>query len=524
MKKLHLIVLSLLAVSLITHCPANSSGNQPPVDNTMQPPVDNTMQPPVDNTMQPPVDNTLPPPTDITTAKTIHAHVNEGVADDETVVDLSSSITVAKPTYSILEGNDDNIFSINSSTGAITVAKASEITYDATTKTNNIYMLKVRARNGSDTTKATEAPLRIVVRGFGGAFITTWKTTADGQSITIPTEGDGYSYTVDWGDGGEADPMNPYTGNATHTYATAGTYTVMITGDFPRIFINDISGPTGIRHRIQSVEQWGSGAWTSMEDAFHGTSILIVTAVDAPDLSKVTSMESMFQNATAFNQDINHWDTSNIQNMSFLFAGAHAFNQPIGEWDTSSVTDMENMFTGAAPGAHAFNQPIGNWNTAKVTDMSDMFRDAGRFNQDIGSWNTAMVRCMDDMFNSAFRFNQDISNWNTAEVRDMGGMFNSASAFNQDISNWNTARVTDMNRMFRRASVFNQNIAFNLDTGAWNTAMVTDMGNMFDGAAIFNQDISNWNVCNVTSRSGFSSSSALVPSNRPDFTNTDDCP
>ena len=505
MKKLHLIYLSLIAVSLVTHCATNSPSN--PTNGT-----------------QPPVDITLPSPTDITTAKTIHAHVNEGVPDDETVVDLSSSITVAEPTYSILEGNDDNIFSIDSSTGVITVAKASEVTYDAETKANNIHMLKVRARNGSDTTKATEAPLRIVVRGFGGAFITTWKTTADGQSITIPTEGDGYSYTVDWGDGGEADPMNPYTGNATHTYATAGTYTVMITGDFPRIFINDISGPTGIRHRIQSVEQWGSGAWTSMEDAFHGTSILIVTAVDAPDLSKVTSMESMFQNATAFNQDINHWDTSNIQNMSFLFAGAHAFNQPIGEWDTSSVTDMENMFTGAAAGASTFNQPIGNWNTAKVTDMSDMFRNTGKFNQDIGSWDTAMVRCMDDMFNSAFRFNQDISNWNTAEVRDMGGMFNSASAFNQDISNWNTARVTDMNRMFRRASVFNQNIAFNLDTGAWNTAMVTGMGNMFDGASAFNQDISNWNVCNVTSRSGFASTSALVPSNRPDFTNTDKCP
>ena len=165
MKKLHLIILSLLAVSLITYCPANSSGDKPP-----------------------PVDNTMQPPTDITPARTIHAHVNDNVADDTTVVALADSITVAEPTYSILEGNDASLFSIDSSTGVITLSDASKITYDATTKTNNIHLLKVRVRNGTDTTKATEAPLRIVVRGFGGAFITTWETTAPNETIPYPRE------------------------------------------------------------------------------------------------------------------------------------------------------------------------------------------------------------------------------------------------------------------------------------------------------------------------------------------------
>ena len=43
-------------------------------------------------------------------------------------------------------------------------------------------------------------------------FITTWETKADEESITIPTTGTGYSYTVDWGDG-TSDTMT-YTGNA----------------------------------------------------------------------------------------------------------------------------------------------------------------------------------------------------------------------------------------------------------------------------------------------------------------------
>ena len=33
------------------------------------------------------------------------------------------------------------------------------------------------------------------------SFITTWRTTTPGESITIPTGDTGGTYTVDWGDG-----------------------------------------------------------------------------------------------------------------------------------------------------------------------------------------------------------------------------------------------------------------------------------------------------------------------------------
>ena len=439
MKKLHLIVLSLLAVSLITHCPASSSGD--PTNGTQPPTVDNMKPPPT-------VDNMMPAPTDVNTVKTIHVHVNDNVSNNAEVVDLTDSITVTDPTYSILEGNTANIFSIDSSTGVITVADASKITYDAETKANNVHLLKVRVRNGSDTTKATEAPLRIVVRGFGGAFITTWTVTDSAKTITIPTESNSvYSYTVHWGDSPQSDTTT-YTGDATHTYAATATYTVRITGTFPRIYFNnfddngdgDATGDN--KTKIQTVEQWGSTAWSSMEDAFDGASNLTVTAVDAPNLTGVTSMRSMFQRATAFNQDINHWDTSSIQNMISMFDSATAFNQDIGNWNTEKVTDMSSMFLGAT----AFNQDIGSWNTAKVTDMNAMFFSATAFNQDIrtngNNWNTAEVTDMNSMFLGAANFNQDIGSWNTAEVTDMSFMFDSATAFNQNISGWTVSAVT----------------------------------------------------------------------------------
>ncbi|MEM6378701.1 MAG: PKD domain-containing protein, partial [Bacteroidota bacterium] len=60
-------------------------------------------------------------------------------------------------------------------------------------------------------------------------FITTWLTTVDNESITIPTIGGGYNYSVDWGDG---QTSNNQTGNASHTYSSAGVHQISITGDF----------------------------------------------------------------------------------------------------------------------------------------------------------------------------------------------------------------------------------------------------------------------------------------------------
>ena len=45
----------------------------------------------------------------------------------------------------------------------------------------------------------------------------------------------------------------------------------------------------------------------------------------------MTTMESMFDGASAFNQPLNDWQVDNVTNMMAMFHGAKSFNQPLND-------------------------------------------------------------------------------------------------------------------------------------------------------------------------------------------------
>ncbi len=386
-------------------------------------------------------------------------------------------------------------------------------------------------------------------------FVITVNTANAGSSasnqFTLPTAWWGYNYNVDWNNDGVAD-QTWLTTSVTRTFATAGIYKIRISGVFPRIYFNN----GWDKLKILSVDQWGTGIWTSMQWAFYGCANMVVNATDAPNLTNVTDMSYIFGN-TKINNNINNWNTENVTNMSYaftntpfnqslswrnvsrvtnfraMFNGASGFNQNISMWNTSSGINMGAMFNWAT----SFNQPIWNWNVSNVTDMWTMFWWAKAFNQSLSGWDTSNVTTMSYMFNWASSFNQYIGWWNTSTLADIGYMFANASsfnngqwtgqstaplnwdtskvinmnyafqntkAFNQPIGNWDVSNVTTMAAMFQSASVFNQPI--------WtrNTANVTTMASMFNLASVFNQPLSNWDTSKVTNMSSmFQSASAF---------------
>ncbi|WP_284352997.1 BspA family leucine-rich repeat surface protein, partial [Psychrosphaera saromensis] len=337
-------------------------------------------------------------------------------------------------------------------------------------------------------------------------FITTWKTTEANEPITIPTFESGYNYLVDWGDGSAV--QENQTGDATHVYASAGTYTVSITGAFPHLYLlgSDklnrkclMPVPVELNHiclitaelnrkRLMSVEQWGNTPWRSMKAAFYGANNLTINATDTPVLTNVTDMGYMFYGATAFNQPLDSWDVSNVTDMENMFYGTTAFNQPLDSWDVSNVTDMRWMFEGAT----VFNQPLDSWDVSNVTYMHSMFEGASAFNQPLDSWDVSNVKGMWRMFSGATAFNQPLDSWGVSSATNMRSMFSGATAFNQPLDSWGVFNVIDMSWMFKGATAFNQPL------DSWDVSNVTDMENMFYGTTAFNQPLDSWDVSNVT--------------------------
>ena len=48
--------------------------------------------------------------------------------------------------------------------------------------------------------------------------------------------------------------------------------------------------------------------------------------------------------ASSFNKIFSNWDVSNVTDMSLIFNDAKEFNKDISKWNVSNVTDMSSMF------------------------------------------------------------------------------------------------------------------------------------------------------------------------------------
>jgi surface protein len=336
-------------------------------------------------------------------------------------------------------------------------------------------------------------------------FITTWKTDNSGAtnstSIRIPIIA-GSNFDVDWNNDGTFDEFG-LTGNVTHDFGTAGTYTIRMKGTISGMIFSGFSNDC---LKFIEIKQWGSNAWSYAANAFNGCKNLQYTASDLIKMnSAITNMSNMFYDCFKFDAPLNHLDVQNVTNFGHMFDGALDFNHDISNWNTSSADNMTRMFYNA----HNFNQDISGWDVSNVTDMQMMFDKAVSFNQPIGSWNVSSLQNPLGMFGSSFDrwpflpspphdpvFNQDLGAWNTASVTNMQYMFNGCKTFNYDIGNWNTENVVSMSSMFGNCYIFNQ------DIGSWNTQNVVSMAEMFAGARNFNQDIGNWNTSKVVNMSG----------------------
>ena len=251
-------------------------------------------------------------------------------------------------------------------------------------------------------------------------------------SFNLPCNGSGYSATVNWGDG-NFENISGTLGNVLHVYSTPGVYQIRISGTFPTIYFNNTLDCI----KVTSLDQWGTGAWTTLEHGFDGCLNMVYNTTDVPDLTSCTSLAYLFRfnSSNSFNGTLGTWNVSNITDLSYTFAGCFNLVEDLDSWDTTNVTSLEGTFQTCLN----FFSDLGIWDTTNVTNMSYTFSGAQTFNGNINNWITSGVTDFSWMFYKAISFNVDIGGWDTSGIvgpNSMDFMFQGATIFDQDLTLW----------------------------------------------------------------------------------------
>lgn len=318
-----------------------------------------------------------------------------------------------------------------------------------------------------------------------GEFIFTIKTDNTGTSnsdqfkLPLTSTFNGVTAEVDWGDG-NSDTITAYDqAETTHTYSSAGTYTIRISGSLRGWRF----AGGGDSQKMIEIIQYGIFE-LSENSAFQSCSNMTQSALDAPNIT-ATDLGQTFYLCSKFNGNLSTWDVSNVTSFYRFFRGCNLFNQPLNSWNVGSATIFQEMFRDAAD----FNQPLNNWTLPSTyINMQGMFYNANSFNQDLSNWNTSGVGNMNQMFRFAGnKTSLNISGWDTGNVTSLFGMFQNCN-FNDDISGWDTGNVTTFARMFEQCDEFDQQIGDWDITGINATNGLAFMFNRANGLSTSNYD------------------------------------
>ena len=309
-------------------------------------------------------------------------------------------------------------------------------------------------------------------RGGGGAaanpdFVATWSVASDGDTITLPLLLSGtYSGTIDWGDSSTSSLSYV---NRTHTFTTAGTYTITLIGTIEGWYFNN----AGDKTKLLDVSNWGNLTITSSR-AFFGCTNFTISATDAP--------------------------TVTATNFEYIFYNCHALGTPdLSGWDVTSVTNLQHSFR-----ANNLNPIITGWIHSGVTFVSSMFLNNTAWNRSLDGQDFSGITTAYEFMRGCSGFNSSVANLSFGTNANLYGMLQSCTAFTGiGLDSWDTSNVVSFNRLFSSSANMNGDIS------GWDTSNATDFFYMLYGNTSFNQDISSWDINQVTSFLNFMSGVTL---------------
>ena len=88
------------------------------------------------------------------------------------------------------------------------------------------------------------------------------------------------------------------------------------------------------------------------------------------DISKIWTLNFLFQHLDPHNINISKWNTSNVKHMNGVFLNCDNFDCDLGDWDVSNVQDMYAMFNGCDKFT---GEGLEKWKPSSNINMQQMF-------------------------------------------------------------------------------------------------------------------------------------------------------
>lgn len=337
-------------------------------------------------------------------------------------------------------------------------------------------------------------------------MVTEWTIPNANTEVILPIQGVGINVTINWGDGTTAQITSEF---PTHTYTTAGTYDVTMTGTCPVFGYTGMNAPATtsefytFTQYLTGVKQFGELSATRY--GFSNCGKLQYVSGDATEntFANVTDMSNMFAYCDRLaSLDLNGFDTSNVTNMSGMFWVCMRLTEiDISTFDTSNVTNMERMFSTC----NALKKVIvTGLDTSNVARFGSMFSSCNKLEEiDLTAFNFSGAKDISNMFSYCSSLEKiDTSCIGLGSNCNVGGMFgNCAKIKSLDLSFIDSEKVTNLDRLLYKASsletiIINKKFpagATDIFTGTTNLKKIilTDATPTIDQFATVKDDIPN---------------------------------
>lgn len=390
----------------------------------------------------------------------------------------------------------------------------------------------------------------VLKRNSGGAspsitgFKTQWLIPSSSYSVTLPlvntrTEGAlSYNCTVNWGDGNTTTVTSWNDANATHIYATAGTYDIEIQGTCEGWSFNNTNAN---RTAIKKVLSWGDvslfNGFKYLSGGFYGCSALNQIPTNEKIPASGTGIlsqgfASLFRECVLLGAGVpiptGLFDNHPLaQSFSLTFSSTIFSSIPSGLFNlNTAVTTFANCFASTSANTSITSVPtdLFRYNTAVTTfsatfsnraNLATIPTDLFRYNTSVTTFFSTFANCtsLATIPTDLFRYNTSVTNFQSTFIGS------GIVSIPVDTFRYNTAVTTftlSTNGCFKNCTSLT---TIPTDLFRYNTLVTASgMANLFEGCtslATIPTDLFRYNTLITSAQGIFKNCSALtiVPAN-----------